>query len=223
MTITLKDWNQNQKVLRTVLDDPGRLQEGLAFALTQHGWTHESAVASPGTRTFADQLWDGLTGEAARIIPPKGEHSIAWIYFHLARIEDTTMNLLVAGQEMVLDEGGWLEKLNLTERHTGNLMMPEEITALSQAVSVPALRDYRIAVGLRTQEMIASLTADRLKERVRAEDIETVRARQAVLPEAEELLDYWGKRTIAGLLLMPATRHNMVHINEALRIKKLLA
>jgi hypothetical protein len=41
----------------------------------------------------------------------------------------------------------------------------------------------------------------------------------AVLPEAEDLLVYWSRCTITGLLLMPATRHNMVHINEALRLK----
>jgi hypothetical protein len=33
------------------------------------------------------------------------------------------------------------------------------------------------------------------------------------------LLDYWGKQKVAGLLLMPATRHLMVHLNEAVRLK----
>ena len=42
----------------------------------------------------------------------------------------------------------------------------------------------------------------------------------AVVEEARDLIDYWGKRTIAGLLLMPATRHNLVHLNEALRLKR---
>jgi hypothetical protein len=41
-----------------------------------------------------------------------------------------------------------------------------------------------------------------------------------VVEAAAGLLDYWGRRTIAGLLLMPATRHNIVHLNEAARIKQ---
>jgi hypothetical protein len=41
----------------------------------------------------------------------------------------------------------------------------------------------------------------------------------ALLPEAIGILQYWSKRTIAGLLLMPPTRHNFLHLNEALRIK----
>ena len=33
-------------------------------------------------------------------------------------------------------------------------------------------------------------------------------------------VDYWSKRNTAGLLLMPATRHNLIHLNEALQIKR---
>jgi hypothetical protein len=36
------------------------------------------------------------------------------------------------------------------------------------------------------------------------------------------LSDYWSKKTIAGLLLMPPTRHNFVHLNEAARIRQKL-
>jgi len=44
----------------------------------------------------------------------------------------------------------------------------------------------------------------------------------AVLPGAEGLLDYWGKRKIFEMLLMPPTRHLMTHLNEARSIKKKL-
>jgi hypothetical protein len=42
----------------------------------------------------------------------------------------------------------------------------------------------------------------------------------ALLPQAIEILNYWSSRSIAGLLLMPPTRHNFLHLNEALRIKQ---
>ena len=38
----------------------------------------------------------------------------------------------------------------------------------------------------------------------------------------KRLVEYWGTRTLAGLILMPATRHPLVHLNEAMRIKDLL-
>jgi hypothetical protein len=37
------------------------------------------------------------------------------------------------------------------------------------------------------------------------------------------VLEYWGGLTYAGLLLMPPTRHNFIHLNEALRVKKKVA
>jgi hypothetical protein len=59
-----------------------------------------------------------------------------------------------------------------------------------------------------------------LKKKVASNRIEQIRASGAVVEAASELLDYWSKRNIAGLLLMPATRHNLVHLNESLRLKE---
>ena len=37
---------------------------------------------------------------------------------------------------------------------------------------------------------------------------------------ANWLIDFWGKKDVAGILLMPATRHHLVHINESLKLKE---
>ena len=47
-----------------------------------------------------------------------------------------------------------------------------------------------------------------------------VKAEGAVLANSTGLIDYWGRKNIAGLLLMPPTRHCFVHLNEAARVKK---
>lgn len=220
MPITFKIWNQQQKKLRISLEDPAQHEQAIRLCLEQHSWTHESTVWAAPSPTFADQLWQDLSEQAARHLPPKSEHSIAWSYWHLARIEDTVFNLLVAGSPMVLDQDGWAELLAVPQRHTGNGMAQAEIEELGHMIDLQALRNYRIAVGKRTRQIMQSLSPGRLLEKVLAEDIQMVRQQRAVLPEAEDLLNYWGKRTIRGLLLMPATRHNMVHLNEALSLKK---
>jgi len=46
-----------------------------------------------------------------------------------------------------------------------------------------------------------------------------VRDEGAVVEAASAVLDYWSKRTIAGRLLMPPTRHCFLHLNEAQRLK----
>lgn len=45
---------------------------------------------------------------------------------------------------------------------------------------------------------------------------------KAVLETEQWLLDYWSGKTLAGLVLMPATRHNFVHLNKAIRVKQKL-
>ncbi|WP_242878618.1 hypothetical protein [Clostridium beijerinckii] len=34
------------------------------------------------------------------------------------------------------------------------------------------------------------------------------------------LIDFWGRKDVSGILLMPVTRHHVVHINESLKAKK---
>jgi hypothetical protein len=58
------------------------------------------------------------------------------------------------------------------------------------------------------------------KQQVDSVRLKRVLDEGAVTPEAIEIINYWGKRTTAGLLLMPPTRHNFLHLNEAMRIKR---
>ena len=38
--------------------------------------------------------------------------------------------------------------------------------------------------------------------------------------ESKWLLDFWGKKNIAGLIMMPVTRHQIVHLNDSFKLKK---
>ena len=220
MPFTYKDWNLQQKAVRAALKSPDGFETAVDLVLNQHAWTHQGSISGAKEPTFADQLWDGLDADTIRAISPKGEHSIAWCLYHLARIEDTALSILMAGKPMLLDEGGWGERLKVRYRDTGNGMTIADIQKLSDEIDVESLKDYRAAVGMRSRGFIKDLTRDRLKVTVRPEQIQQIVDLGAVRPEASGLLEFWSKRTMEGLLLMPATRHNMVHINEALRLKE---
>ena len=155
----------------------------------------------------------------AKRIPAEGGHSIAWELWHIARIEDVAMNILVAGEEQVFIRYGWQSRLVISFQDTGNAMTPHDVAKLSAEIDFPSLRAYRMAVGRQTQVIVQGLTGPELRERVAANRLESVLDVGAVVPQAQEVIDYWSKRTIAGLLLMPATRHNLVHLNEVARLK----
>jgi hypothetical protein len=214
-----KHWNEQQKEMERALARPVDHQAAIALCLSQHAMVHASDMSGSGLWSFDDELWDGLSENAARRIPPNGVHSIGWMMWHTARCEDITMNLLVAGSPQVLLSGGWLEKMKVSICDTGNAMTVDEIRAYSAAVDIAAIRAYRTAVGRRTREIIQQIQPGSLKQKVAPARIQQVWAEGAVVEAARWLTDYWGSRTIAGLLKMPATRHNMVHLNEAMRIK----
>jgi hypothetical protein len=214
-----KAWNENQQALKQALAHPEEHARAVELFLSQHAALHDCAITPGAPPGFSDLLWQGLSEAAARRIPPGAEHSIAWMLWHIARIEDITMNMLAAGAPQLFHAAGWQARLNAQPADTGNAMTPAEVASLSAAIDLDALRDYRQAVGARTREIARGLAPQDVRRRVRAERIARVLAEGAVLPSEGWLTDYWGGLTIAGLLLMPPTRHNFVHLNEAMRAK----
>lgn len=161
-----------------------------------------------------------MAEEHIRRIPPNCEHSVAWCIWHLARIEDATMNVLVASGPQILHREDWLDRMKVAVRDTGNAMDEAAVANLSATVDIEALRAYRMTVGRGTREIVQQLQPEELKQKVEPSRLQRLMDEGAVVDEARGLIDYWGRRNIAGLLLMPPTRHNMVHLNEALRLKQ---
>lgn len=214
-----RNWNEQQKLLQQYLARADKHPQAIDLTLRQHAMVHTAAVSRSGLWSFEDDIWDGLDDDDVRRIPANGEHSIAWVFWHLTRIEDVAMNLLVAGTPQVIREDRWSERIRSPIFHTGNAMSVPAVAELSALINIEALRDYRLTVGERTREIIYRLQPGALKQKIIPTRLRQVFDEGAVLEAAREIVDYWGRRTVAGLLLMPATRHNIVHLNEAARIK----
>lgn len=215
-----KHWNQQQKALRIALTKGVDHQAAIELFMDQHAMLHAPEMASSGLHSFEAEIWADLPTEHARLIPRGYEHSIAWIFWHLERIEDVTMNVLVAGRPQLLREEGWLERMGVIECDTGNAMDAQRVADLSARIDIDALRAYRLAVGRSTREIVRRLSPDDLKQKVDPHRLQRLLDEGAVEPAAMGLIEYWGGLTVDGLLLMPPTRHNFVHLNEALRLKQ---
>jgi len=214
-------WNEQLKLLRQALNDPEDIQTTIDLFLRQHAMVHDSGMSNSGLHSFSDEVWDNANEAIIRCVPPKFEHSIAWIIWHLTRIEDMTMNGLLAGKTQIFFQDDWPTELKIDLRHSGNVVMDDaDVTELSRVIDIDALKEYRLAVGRSTQEVVKALKADELERNVKPARLQELLENGSVMEEASDLLTYWGSLTIAGLLLMPPTRHNFVHLNEALKVKK---
>lgn len=221
MDVNHKLWNDQHKLLRQALGKPDEHPKAIDLFLRQHAMVHDAETSNAGLPSFSDEVWQGASETTIRCVPPKFEHSIAWLIWHIARIEDMTMNVLMAGKPQIFYQGSWLAKLKIEIRHTGNVVMDtDDVTALSKAIDIEALKAYRREVGRVTRDAVKALQADEVRRKVDPLRLQQLLNDGSVAPEATGLIKYWGSLTIAGLLLMPPTRHCLVHLNEALKVKK---
>ena len=213
-----KELNPRQKALREALQKPERHEDAIPLFLDQHGILHSAKVAPEAPWSYEDLLLDKLTDTQYRIIPDGQEHSLIWILWHLSRIEDITMNLLVSGKDQLFTQEDWQAKMKAPIKHTGNGTGLETANALDAAVDIDALREYRHAVGRATRRIVKQLTPADFTRKPTPENLQRIKNEGAVLDIGYGVIDYWGKQTVAGLLLMPPTRHTIIHLNEARRI-----
>jgi hypothetical protein len=217
-----KQWNADHKRLRMLFVEGTDLQAAQELFVNQHQLLHSATISGSNAWTFADEIFLNLPKESFRVIPIGEEHSLIWILWHISRIEDMTMQVLIAGSDQEYLRGGWVEKLASPIHHTGNSGPPQDVVALTQKVNPKMLLQYRDKVGQNTRTLVKNLQVDQLKKNVLPERLDRLVKEGGVLPEAEGLLAYWGKRVVFELLLMPPTRHLMVHLNEAWTIKNKL-
>ena len=125
-----KTWNIDQKHFRTVLESHTQHEKAIELFLIQHGVLHSAKVAPETLWSFEDMLFENLSDESFRRVPRGAEHSIAWLIWHLARIEDITMNILTAGRLQVLE--AWQPRLQIKAVDAGNNTTLEEVMRITQ-------------------------------------------------------------------------------------------
>ncbi|WP_010095342.1 DinB family protein [Ornithinibacillus scapharcae] len=220
-----KIWNDNHKLLRKALVRPETHSEAVTIFLSQHALLHNNQVGHSEQVTLVEHLLKNLDETTFRQYPvsnPDTKNSIAWHLWHISRIEDMTMNILIADAPQVLQSENWLAKLNIPFAHSGNDMTEEEIACLSKSIDLEALLAYRLEVGKQTRIVVNSLKTGDFQLAIESKRMERLFDEQAVAPKSEWLANYWNKKNVAGLLLMPATRHNFLHLNKSVRIKERL-
>ena len=127
---------------------------------------------------FVDDLFSGLSDAQVRQ-RPGGVNSIAWLVWHLARVQDAAVSRFVDDRPQVLEEGRWNQAMRLARRDVGSGMTSEDVDALSAAIDITALRGYHRAVAERTK-LIAETAA-------KTSDPELLRTLQQLAEREEEV------------------------------------
>lgn len=106
-------------------------------------------------------------------MPTSNDETIAWVLWHIARIEDLTMGILVAGGDQLFNEE-WKQKMNTPITDTGNALYDEEIIDLSEKLNIEKLLHYRNEVAKRTRKIVGNLTSDDMIRKVSSDGLEKI-------------------------------------------------
>lgn len=211
--------SEQHKVLNSVIRKPDKVETAKQLFLDLHAKLHLSAVSNTEQNEVDILLKDLAPHEYGRM-PTSKDETIAWVLWHIARIEDMTMNILVADSVQLFDDE-WKKQLNAPISDTGNALSDNEIMDLSCRLNIEKLISYRNAVGARTRDIVKALSANDMKRKVSAQGLEAIKQVGGVTEQEDSLwlLDFWGKKDVAGLLLMPPTRHVIMHLNDCSKWK----
>lgn len=102
-------------------------------------------------------VWEQVPYDLMRQRPHPRLNSIAWNLWHLTRVEDAGLNRFVEDRVQILDEGSWMERMNVPWRHHGSEMTLAEVDQLNERIDLSALHDYSKDVQTRTREIMSIL------------------------------------------------------------------
>jgi uncharacterized damage-inducible protein DinB len=168
-------------------------------------------------------IWEMVPDDLMRQRPHLQVNSIAWILWHLTRVEDAGLNRFVVDRTQVLDEGSWMQKMNVPLRHNGSDMNFAEVDDLSQRINLQALHEYSKAVQIRTREIVSQLTYDNLDSIMEEKYLRVILFDEGLAhPKAAGLLDNYLGWTKGKCLMNFGMTHPYQHVGEIGVIASLL-
>jgi len=168
-------------------------------------------------------FWSHVPHDLMRRRPHPRANSIAWNLWHIARCDDAGMNRFVVDGSQVLDDGRWMERINLPWRHHGTEMSFAEVDELDQRVDLSALQDYSRAVQARTRAILKTLHMDDLDAEMDEERLTQILVNEGLAhSNAERFIKNYLGWSKGKCLMAFGLTHSWQHVGEMEVIASLL-
>lgn len=214
-----KEWSELNKAVQTQLKKEPTFSEGISTLLELRQSLMKEMEAWKAELKREDFY-------AIPFLNAKGYHckTIAYSLWHIFRIEDIVAHSLILGDSQVFFQGNYQKKTGAPIITTGNELFREEIAEFSRLLDLDALYEYIREVKSSTEAMLKNLAFPDLKRKMTDGDRESLESLHVVSPAADAvwLIDYWCGKDVRGLIQMPFSRHWIMHVEAALRIRNKL-
>ena len=217
ITVMNKEWSELNKSIQKHIGKKETFDCGIAELLSMRN-TLFDALTSLRAELNDEQFC------ACPFMNINGYHNktIAYSIWHIFRIEDIVTHSVLRDDIQVFFAHDYRRRINSPITTTGNELVKQQIVDFSRQLNIDELYNYAIQVKQNTDEFLKKLafTDLRVKPTGNKEKIENVSVSSD--ENAKWLIDYWFNKDIKGLILMPFSRHWIMHVEAALRIKNKL-
>ena len=224
----IRSFQEKHKELELALqgDDIGYIRK---LTLDVHATVHPAEVSGKEEKTIADYVLDHMMeGHQNDLVPREdweedlryaGTNTVplCWQFWHTYRIEDLVSNILMADQNQLFNSE-WQKRIGANITDTGNALELDEAIAFAKGINAEALREYMIAVGKNTRQILGNLTLEQIRSMVPEAWVMRILEEGGVTTDFRSvwLLVFWGRLTRGGMILTPMTGHHMMHLPPCL-------
>ena len=224
----IRSFQEKHKELELALqgDDIGYIRK---LTLDVHAMVHPAEVSGKAEKTIADYVLDHMMeGHQNDLVAREdweedlryaGTNTVplCWQFWHTYRIEDLVSNILMADQNQLFNSE-WQKRMGANITDTGNALELDEAIAFAKGINAEALREYMIAVGKNTRQILENLTLEQIRSMVPEAWVMRILEEGGVTTDFRSvwLLVFWGRLTRGGMILTPMTGHHMMHLPPCL-------
>ena len=115
---------------------------------------------------YLTKALDGLTQEEAAFVPAAESNSIAFILWHMTRVEDFFVIRVIQREVELYEAEGWREKLGTPAKDTGFDYTLEQLHAWP-VPKLEIMRGYYDSIRKKTLALLKNITSERLSELAR--------------------------------------------------------
>ena len=212
-----KTWSELNKSIREKLGKSETFKSGIAELKSLR-----NALTSELISLRADLSDEQFC--ACPFVNADGYHNktIAYSIWHVFRIEDIVVNSVIHDDEQIYFAYDYNHRINAPITTTGNELIKQQIVDFSRKLNIDELYNYALLVKERTDEFLNKLSFADLRSKPTGNKEKIVNTSVSSDKNAEWLVDYWFNKNIKGLILMPLSRHWIMHVEAAIRIKNKL-
>ena len=212
-----KEWSELNKEVKILLNKKSSFKDGInklieLRTLLINEW--ENAMKNISIEDYSKQPFINKEGYESK--------TIAYSIFHVIRIEDIVLNTLIKNKEQLFFKDNYQIKMNSSIITTGNELIGKTISEFSKTLNIEELWNYAKNVFEESNEWLSSITYDDLKIVYSNLDKQRIRSTNTVAESENWLIEYWCGKDVKGLIVMPFSRHWIMHLEASLRIKNKL-